>query len=193
MSIFHKAISLINNIYNYTQFKIKKIECHANLSNLNGILTIKGTSNLYIGNSVRINSGMRYNAIGGDDTCIFVTQGAGKIFIDDGAAISNSTFFSRDDIYIGKNVMIGGGVKIYDTNFHSLNATDRLSKQDDIRATKSAGVKIEKNAFIGAHSIILKGVIIGEGAIVGAGSVVTKNIPSGEVWGGNPANFIRKI
>ena len=33
---------------------------------------------------------------------------------------------------------------------------------------------------------------IGEGAIVGTPSVVTKDIPSFEVWAGNPARFIRK-
>ena len=54
-------------------------------------------------------------------------------------------------------------------------------------------VIIKDGAFIGAHSIILKGVIIGEKSIVGAGSVVTKSIPDGEIWAGNPAKFIRKI
>lgn len=53
-------------------------------------------------------------------------------------------------------------------------------------------VSIGNGAFIGAHSIILKGVSIGEKSIVGAGSVVTKGIPDGEVWAGNPAQFIRK-
>ena len=47
--------------------------------------------------------------------------------------------------------------------------------------------------FIGANSIILKGVTIGERSIIGAGSVVTKNIPDDEIWAGNPAKFIRKI
>lgn len=46
--------------------------------------------------------------------------------------------------------------------------------------------------FIGAHSIILKGVTIGECAIIGAGSVVTKDVGDDEIWGGNPAKCIRK-
>ena len=40
---------------------------------------------------------------------------------------------------------------------------------------------------LGAGSTILPGIEIGENAMVGAGSVFTKNIPSGEVWAGNPA------
>jgi acetyltransferase-like isoleucine patch superfamily enzyme len=29
--------------------------------------------------------------------------------------------------------------------------------------------------------------------MIGAGSVVTKDIPTGELWFGNPAKFVRKI
>lgn len=37
----------------------------------------------------------------------------------------------------------------------------------------------------------MKRVTIGENAVVAAGSVVTKDIPDNEVWGGNPAKFIK--
>lgn len=37
------------------------------------------------------------------------------------------------------------------------------------------------------------GTIIGARSIVAAGSVVVKDIPADEIWGGNPAKFIRKI
>jgi acetyltransferase-like isoleucine patch superfamily enzyme len=54
-------------------------------------------------------------------------------------------------------------------------------------------VKIKKYAFIGGGSIILKGVTVGENSIIVAGSVVTRDIPDNEIWGGNPAKFIRKV
>lgn len=38
--------------------------------------------------------------------------------------------------------------------------------------------------------MILPNVKIGDNSIVAAGAVVSKNIPSGEVWGGVPAKFI---
>ena len=49
------------------------------------------------------------------------------------------------------------------------------------------------NAWIGAGSIILKGVTIGTNAVIGAGSVVTKDVPADTVYAGNPARLIKKI
>lgn len=47
--------------------------------------------------------------------------------------------------------------------------------------------------FIGARSIICKGVTIGDHAMIAAGSVVVGDVPANEVWGGNPAKFIKNI
>lgn len=60
------------------------------------------------------------------------------------------------------------------------------------RRFKSGIVILDDNCFIGAGSIICNAVRVGKNAIVGAGSVVTKDIPDNEIWGGNPAHFIRK-
>ena len=58
---------------------------------------------------------------------------------------------------------------------------------------KLNNVVIEDNVFIGAHTTILKGVKIGKNSIIGSCSLVSKEIPPNEVWGGNPAKFIKKI
>lgn len=55
---------------------------------------------------------------------------------------------------------------------------------------KFGKITVGNNCFIGARSTILPGVTIGDNCVVVAGSLVTKNIPSGEVWGGVPAAFI---
>jgi len=54
---------------------------------------------------------------------------------------------------------------------------------------------IADGASIGVGSTILDGVKVGAGAIVEAASTVSpgKVIPAGEVWGGVPAAFIRKV
>ena len=58
---------------------------------------------------------------------------------------------------------------------------------------KKSPVIINNNVFIGAHSIILKGVTIGENSIIGACSLVTNDIPANEIWGGNPARRIKTL
>lgn len=52
---------------------------------------------------------------------------------------------------------------------------------------------VGNNCFIGCRSTLLPDVCIGDNCVIGAGSVVTRNVPSGEVWGGIPARFICKI
>lgn len=47
--------------------------------------------------------------------------------------------------------------------------------------TQRAPIVIEDNCFIGARSIILKGVIIIEGRVVGVGRVVSKEVSSHSV------------
>lgn len=49
---------------------------------------------------------------------------------------------------------------------------------------KFGSIKIGNNNFIGANCIINPNVEIGDNCVIAAGSIVTKNIPSGEIWGG---------
>ncbi len=154
------------------------------------ILTKKTKNQVLIGKNCSFNSAEYANPIGGDTKCCFTIMGSGKIELGNNVAISNSTLVSSTEIKIDDNVCIGASCKIYDTDFHSVYPEKRLNGNVDIN-TKP--IHICKDAFIGAHSIILKGVTIGEGAVIGAGSVVTKNIPDYEIWAGNPARFIRKI
>ena len=53
-------------------------------------------------------------------------------------------------------------------------------------------VSIGRGVFIGANCVICKPVSIGDGAIVAAGSIVLNDIPPYEIWGGNPAHFLKK-
>ena len=55
------------------------------------------------------------------------------------------------------------------------------------------GVRIMRNAKIGANTTILPGVTIGGNSLVGAGSVVTKNTPNDVIVAGNPATILRPI
>ena len=154
-----------------------------------GLIRVRNRGKIVIGNKVTINSAPMANPIGGQERTILVAQKGAKIIIGDGSGISNCAIFASEGVTIGKQVMIGAGVKIYDTDFHPVDFTARIEN----KPAKKAAVTIADGVFIGAHSIILKGAVIGEKSVIGAGSVVTGRIPDNEIWAGNPAKFIRKI
>ena len=158
---------------------------------IKGRIKIVNRGHIELGNYFRANSGQKHNPIGGDNFLRLATTSSGSIMIGENVKISNSAIYSNISVRIEDNVMIGGGCKIYDTDFHSLYLQDRLKEKDPNVISKP--VLIKKGVFIGAHSIILKGVTIGDNSVIGAGSVVTKSIPSKEIWAGNPAKFIKKI
>lgn len=147
---------------------------------------------LSIGKDFKMNNGIKGNPIGCYERCTFFVDRKAKLIIGNNVGISQAALISYCSIKIGDNVKIGGGVSIYTTDFHSLNPEIRKT-QYDLQNRCIAPVIIEDNVFIGAKCIILKGVTIGQNSIVGAGSVVTKSIPADEIWGGNPAKFIRKL
>lgn len=91
-------------------------------------------------------------------------------------------------ISIGNNVCISFGVTFltHDAGVHVYEKW--LSNGEKIY--KYGKITIGNNCFIGCKSILLPGITIGDNCVIGAGSVVTKDIPSGEVWAGNPAHFI---
>lgn len=147
---------------------------------------------IIIGNNFKMNNYLAGNPIGYDAPCCFVAGKDATIKIGDNVGISQTALIAIADITICNNVKIGGGTKIYTSDFHSLNWEVRRTTTDR-EQRKSAPVIIGQDAFIGAGCIILKGVSIGERSIIGAGSVVTKSIPADEIWAGNPVKFIKKL
>jgi len=145
-----------------------------------------------IKSNFRMNNGNWGNPIGRPQRCIlFVDRGA-SLSIGKNVGISSTAIVAHHQITIGNNVKLGGGVCIYDTDFHSLSPKSRQNASEDSAQKMNKPVSIGNNVFIGAHSTILKGVSIGDNSIIGACSVVTKNIPENEIWAGNPAKFIKK-
>lgn len=91
---------------------------------------------------------------------------------------------SRKKIKIGKNVGIGPQSSIYD-NDHKMPLRSGEEEMID------SPVEIEDGAWIGTRATILRGVKIGKNATIGAGSVVNKSIPDNAVASGNPAKIIK--
>lgn len=140
---------------------------------------------IHFGRNIRINSGYRQNPFGGENRVLFAVGKNGYLKIKSNVAMSNVQIHCYNEITIEENVMIGGGVIIFDTDFHSLSSS--------LKETKTRPILIKKNAFIGGYSMILKGVTVGNNSIIAAGSVVTKDVPPHQLWGGNPAKYIKQL
>lgn len=126
----------------------------------------------------------------------------GQIEIGDDCYIGEfAKIWSAKKIHIGNRVLISHGVNVFDSLTHPIKADARHQQFLEIVknghpkqiSLEEAEVVINDDVWIGAMSIILKGVTIGEGAIIGAGSVVTKDVPPWTIVAGNPAKIIREI
>lgn len=91
---------------------------------------------------------------------------------------------ARNGIQIGKNVLIGPGVKIISAN-HDICDFDVQVKSDPI--------VIGDNCWLGSNCVVLPGTKLGNHVIVGAGAVVNKCFPDDCVIGGVPAKVLKKI
>lgn len=182
-------MKLTDKLWNTLILKRKRVVFGENLK-INGRLFVHGSGKIFLGNNVTIHSKFSVNPTAGGQRSHLRAEGKGTITIGNNVGMSHVNIVAMDSVTIGDNVMLGSCVKIWDTDFHSINPEERLN--GDINP-KTAPVIIGDSAFIGATSIILKGVTIGKASVIGAGSVVTKNVPDGEVWGGNPAKFIKKL
>lgn len=143
-----------------------------------------------IGDNFYFSSGYGVNPISSNlQGAIYLENGA-SLKIGNNVGMSSTRMWVHDSVTIGNNVKIGACVLITDTDAHPL---DYLARRSSNEGTKSAPIVIEDDVWVGAHSIILKGVTIGARSIIGAGSVVTKSIPADCVAAGNPCKVIKSI
>lgn len=181
-----------NNKMNKVFLRINGVDFDQSVS-VSGKIFILNEGEIFIGKGVKINSASWANPIGGNDRTYFQIMRGGVLSIGDNSGISNTAITVAESVNIGRHVFIGAGCKIYDTDFHPIEAEFRFGSNADISRTKTKPIIIEDGVFIGGHSIVLKGTHIGENSVIGAGSVVAGNIPANEVWAGNPVRFIRKV
>lgn len=113
--------------------------------------------------------------------------------------LSDNTFLGRNPNFNGL-IVNGIGKVVIGDNFHSgtgcliitsIHNYDHGKKipYDETHIEKP--VIIGDNVWLGDKVTILGKVTIGDGAIVQAGAVVIKDVPSGAIVGGNPAQIFK--
>ena len=143
-----------------------------------------------IGERFTIRTGLHDTEVGSADSRIRVGP-KGVLRIGNRVGMSNATIVCEESVEIGDDVLLGGGVQVFDTNFHSTDAAVRASGRETRADVRTAPVRIGPRVFVGANAIVCKGVTIGDEAVVAAGSVVVCDVPACETWGGNPARRIK--
>ena len=107
--------------------------------------------------------------------------------------VGEKTSFHDVMINLWAPVVIEDGVNIAHNVMLITGGHEITSSGAQAKVVPRGGITIRSNAFIGSASIVLGGLTIGKASIVAAGSVVTRSVPDHQIWGGNPAKFIRKL
>jgi acetyltransferase-like isoleucine patch superfamily enzyme len=192
--ILLKGFSFFNILYNYFFIHYFRVNDDNFFPiSINGRIFIRNYGTIDIGKNFKANSGKNKNPIGGDVQLRLIVGKDALLQIGKNVGISNSTVVVKNKVEIHDYVKIGGGCRIWDSDFHDIDPERRKFEENGESKVKTKPIIIKENAFIGGSSIILKGVTVGHNSVIGAGSVVTKSVPDNEIWAGNPAKFIRKL
>ena len=147
---------------------------------------IRSGAVLYYGTKIFNNSKIGHNAI--------IRE---KNFIGENVSIGSNTELGLGNV-VGNNSSIHGGCFLEETKIGEYCFIAPGVKFLDDRTPVEPrpeywkGATVCNDVCIGGGSVIGPGVTIGDRVLIGMGSVVTKNVPSGEVWVGNPAHFLKK-
>lgn len=99
----------------------------------------------------------------------------------------NLTLVDDTHIYVDSYTMFGPNVTVATAGHPIYPALRKAMYQYNMP------VRIGRNCWIGANTVILPGITIGDNVVIGAGSVVTKDIPSNVVAVGNPCKILREV
>ncbi len=121
--------------------------------------------------------------------CDVIVFEGGKLKLDKGYCNCGTKIRCKNEIFIGADTAIAHDVMIIDFDGHTiLKMVDGEYREKAI----SRPIRIGNHVWIGAKSIILKGVTVGDGSIIAAGSIVTRDVPAGCLVAGNPAKVIKE-
>lgn len=136
-------------------------------------------------------SGSLSNRICGCAVMGLSAERGAEIVVGSNTGISCSILYAKRSIRIGKNVNIGAGCMIVDSDFHPLDVIERRLHR--VEKIECGPVVIEEDAWLGANVMVLKGVTIGRGSVIAAGAVVSNSIPAGVIAAGVPARVIKTL
>lgn len=168
--------------------KLKGVDCDGWIQ-MEGrpILSVFPGSKIVFKKGVRIGSAVRSNPLGLFQPSVVRTLASkAELILEENVGISGTVVCAGVGVRIGAGTIAGSGAMILDNDFHVFHKEKGWLNEHESNAKP---IVIGRNVFIGARSIILKGVNVGDGAVIGAGAVVTRDVPAGQIAAGNPAQI----
>ena len=192
--------SIFYRLWNRLYFRANGVKFGRRMKVFDAIYLL-GQGSVTVGDDFIFTSGSSINPICRNIRGVFYTMTPeARIEIGDRVGISSACLWAKERITIGNDVNIGGDCIIMDNDAHPHNYklrrrefTAEVGRDTYLRQVPTAPIVIGDDVWIGARCLILKGVTIGDRSIIAAGSIVTKNVAADEIWGGNPARFIKKV
>lgn len=115
----------------------------------------------------------------------YVQGGAGGVRLGDRVEINNFSIVNgTGGVDIGDDTLVGPGVRI--VSYQHQTARDKIIREQPVVAKP---IRIGRDCWLGANSVILAGVDIGDGAVVAAGAVVREDVPAYAIVAGVPARI----
>jgi dTDP-4-amino-4,6-dideoxy-D-glucose acyltransferase len=140
-----------------------------------------GPKNISIGSFTWIDSGVRLEAL------------LGEIKIGSRVHLAPYTIIgARSAVIIEDYAGISAGVKIYSGSESPVQGKHMSGPMvpEYQKAFTSKPIRIGRDSFVGANSVLIPGANLETGAVLGALSFLNKSIPSWEIWIGSPAKKI---
>ncbi|MEP7313222.1 MAG: acyltransferase [Pseudomonadota bacterium] len=119
-------------------------------------------------------------------TKVKVTDGPLRTGADCGFGTGCFISAGAGGIEMGDHVICGPNVVVVASNYRY----DSLAVPLDHQGQTSKGIRIGRNVWIGANSVILDGSVIGDNCIVVANSLVNRRFPANSIIQGNPAKIL---
>ncbi len=119
----------------------------------------------------------------------------GRVHVGAGASIWFNVVLRGD----GNDIRIGAGSNIQDgTVVHISTNMGPTLVGDNVLVGHQAlihGCTLEDHAFVGFAAQVMDGCVVETDAMLAAGALLTpgKRVPTGELWAGRPATFLRAL
>ena len=173
-----------------------------NFKYLNSTIEFYGKNNLvFFDENVNLNN-TNIN-IKGDNNILFFSSSKKQYYISIDIYNNSVIFFGENNYFNGKlNIILSESQNIIVGNdcLFSYGITMRTSDAHPIYELKSCErINKPQGVFIGDHVWLCQGVSIFKGTKIGSGSIIgamsyvsSKDIPSNQIWAGNPAKKIKE-